>query len=99
MSDFSNGLFGCMSDFGTCIITCFLPCYTAANNKATIDERECTFCDFICTPNIYQTRNSIRAKYGYEFNPLMDCLTTWICQLCSICQHAAEIADKSGGSE
>eukprot|EP01122_Echinamoeba_exundans_P000797 TRINITY_DN1072_c0_g1_i1.p2 TRINITY_DN1072_c0_g1~~TRINITY_DN1072_c0_g1_i1.p2 ORF type:complete len:100 (-),score=23.53 TRINITY_DN1072_c0_g1_i1:117-416(-) len=97
MGDMQEGLFGCLSDFNTCILGLFIPCYVMGRTKAQLDERDCTFCDFICPPNEYQTRQSIRAKYGMQWVPFNDCLTGWICQPCFVCQDAREVRARSGG--
>eukprot|EP01121_Diplochlamys_sp_Union-15-3_P013705 TRINITY_DN428_c0_g2_i1.p1 TRINITY_DN428_c0_g2~~TRINITY_DN428_c0_g2_i1.p1 ORF type:complete len:117 (-),score=19.27 TRINITY_DN428_c0_g2_i1:50-349(-) len=97
MSDFETGLFACFNDCGICCITFFCPCFTSAKNKAAVDERDCTFCDCICYPNEYFTRQQIRAKYGFEFNPLVDCLVAMFCYGCTICQHAQELRAKGYG--
>ena len=38
MGDWQNGLFGCFSNCGVCIITYFLPCITAGRNAEAVGE-------------------------------------------------------------
>jgi Cys-rich protein (TIGR01571 family) len=97
MGDMQESLFGCLSDISTCIIGWLIPCYLAATTKAALDERECTFCDCLCAPNEYQTRQSIRAKYGMAYQPLNDCLCWSVFSSCFVCQDAREVKARGGG--
>jgi hypothetical protein len=41
---------------------CVCPMWVGALNKASLDGRECTPCDFFCGSSSYQNRQTIRAK-------------------------------------
>eukprot|EP01089_Gocevia_fonbrunei_P020040 TRINITY_DN730_c0_g1_i1.p1 TRINITY_DN730_c0_g1~~TRINITY_DN730_c0_g1_i1.p1 ORF type:complete len:119 (+),score=12.68 TRINITY_DN730_c0_g1_i1:47-358(+) len=102
MGDFEEGLCGCFSDFTSCIITYFCPFIQGAFNKAEVDGRDCTVCDFLCmcySANVgveYYTRQQIRAKFGYDYKSFVDCLLICYCTHCVICQHARELKNKAG---
>lgn len=70
---YSEGLCGCLSDIVGCkiaeilifagVLVFCLPCFPMSAAKATLDERSCTFCDFVCPTSQYQIRQTIRSKY------------------------------------
>lgn len=41
MGEWQNGLFGCFSNCGVCIITYFLPCVTAGKNAEAVGKSCC----------------------------------------------------------
>lgn len=43
MSDWQSSLFGCFDDFGLCIITYFVPCYTFGKNAEAMGD-SCLCC-------------------------------------------------------
>ena len=63
MGDWSNGLFGCFSNCGVCIITYFLPCITAGQTAEKVGESCCLygFLSILGPIGIY-TRAVIRGK-------------------------------------
>lgn len=70
MAQFQHGICGCFDDFGTCIVTYFLPCYTAGKNAEAMGENCLLFglaelcgVGFITSAII---RQKIREKYGIE---------------------------------
>ena len=70
MAQFQHGLCGCFDDIGTCIVTYFLPCYTAGKNAEGMGENcllygiaELCGVGFITSALI---RQKIREKYGIE---------------------------------
>ena len=93
---FNTNIFGCFEDIVGCALACCLPCIPAAANRANVEEREVQWADFLCCPNEYQTRQSMRNKYDMEVAPWNDCLTNWCCGACTIHQNAREIANRSG---
>ena len=43
MGEFQNGLFGCFSNCGVCIITYFVPCLTAGQTAEKVGESCCLY--------------------------------------------------------
>ncbi|KAJ6236246.1 duf614 family protein-related [Anaeramoeba flamelloides] len=91
---FNSSLLGCFSDTKICCLGIFCLPYLSSRNKADVDERDCTICDFLCCPREYFTRLQIRTKYGFEQNTVSDCITTSICLPCSTCQDARELEER-----
>eukprot|EP00698_Gefionella_okellyi_P007521 TRINITY_DN1844_c0_g1_i2.p1 TRINITY_DN1844_c0_g1~~TRINITY_DN1844_c0_g1_i2.p1 ORF type:complete len:110 (+),score=14.13 TRINITY_DN1844_c0_g1_i2:371-700(+) len=90
---FTVSLLGCCGDCNSCLMTCLCPCMQVAKNKAMVDNRECTICDYCCAaPNLeYFTRQQIRARFNLEFSTCADCLAMIYCGACVICQDSREI--------
>ena len=61
---FNTNLFGCFEDIVGCLLACCVSCVPMVANKANVDERGVQWTDFVCCPNPYQTRQSLRMKYG-----------------------------------
>jgi len=99
-NDWSTGMFGCFEDFGSCIVTCFFPCITLGQNKAMLDGREASCCDYCCamsenpTAAEYFTRQHIRNKYGFANDNCGDCCALVFCPACVICQHHRELRNR-----
>ncbi|XP_046333415.1 protein PLANT CADMIUM RESISTANCE 2-like [Haliotis rufescens] len=96
MGEWSNGLFGCFNDCGLCIITYFVPCYTAGKIAEKTGESCCTYgCLSILGPiGIYtraKTRAKVRESKGIEGEFCNDCIMHWFCGICSIIQEAQEV--------
>jgi Cys-rich protein (TIGR01571 family) len=94
---FNAPLFGCLEDCWGCLVTFLLPCCVMTSNRVRVDGRESSWCDIFCCPNPYITRQSMRAKYGYQMHPTMDCLSFIICPFCFVNQNAREISAHAGG--
>ena len=93
---FNTNIFGCFEDIVGCALACCLPCIPAAANRANVEEREVQWADFVCCPNEYQTRQTMRNKYGMEVAPWNDCVANWCCGACTVHQNTREIANRSG---
>jgi len=100
--EWKNSLFGCFSDLGSCIITCFLPCVQYGMNYEKVHHSGCCsqacvfFCLSQCCLNCCvhkDLRSDIRRKYNIE-EGCGDCLTTCFCSPCAICQEARELKDR-----
>lgn len=87
-------LFDCLSDVPGCLITYCCGCVVAGFNSARLDDRECTPCDIFA--NDYQTRQSMRGKYGMGYAPLPDFISLYCCHFCFVMQTAKELALKRG---
>ena len=46
MGEWQHGLFGCFDNFGVCIVTYFLPCYTAGKNAEAVGS-SCLLCGLV----------------------------------------------------
>jgi len=90
-TDYESTLFGCMDDIKVCLFGAFfLPCL-AACTRASVEDREAAFCDFICCPNVYHNRRLLRQKYNFpKDNQWEDCAMTCFCMPCAECQNARE---------
>ena len=93
---FNTNIFGCFEDIVGCALACCLPCIPAAANRANVEERDVQWADFMCCPNEYQTRQTMRNKYGMEIAPWNDCMATWCCRCCVVHQDTREIAERNG---
>ena len=93
----SNGLFGCFSDIGLCLITFIAPCYTQGKNAEAIGESCLTHGIFALIPllNIYchaTNRGKIREKKNIDGTFFNDLLCSLFCTPCALVQEALEIA-------
>ena len=70
MAQFQHGLCGCLDDCGTCIVTYFLPCYTAGKNAEAMGEHCLLYgLAYMCGVGFITSgliRQKIREKYGIE---------------------------------
>lgn len=102
MGEWQNGLFGCFSNCGVCIITYFLPCITAGRNAEAVGEGCFLYgCLSILGPigiwSRAKIRGKIREQKGIDGSFMMDCIMHWICGLCSLIQEANEL--NPGGAQ
>ena len=101
-NQFQHGLFGCFDNFGVCIITYFLPCYTAGKNAEAVGEN-CLLCGLVFLvpiANIFfpaQIRTKIREQKGLDGSFGMDLLLHLCCPCCSLVQEAQEVGSIGGG--
>ncbi|XP_070556399.1 uncharacterized protein [Ptychodera flava] len=92
----AHGLCGCFNDCGLCIITYFVPCYTAGKNAEAIGEG-CLLhgllylvpiVNFVCAAQI---RGKIRDQRTIEGSFVGDLLYHCCCPVCSLIQEAQEL--------
>eukprot|EP00824_Muranothrix_gubernata_P020041 TRINITY_DN40264_c0_g1_i1.p2 TRINITY_DN40264_c0_g1~~TRINITY_DN40264_c0_g1_i1.p2 ORF type:complete len:133 (-),score=27.34 TRINITY_DN40264_c0_g1_i1:98-448(-) len=97
----SSGIFDCFNDFNSCLCGLCCGCCVAAQNKAAVDDRPTTLCDYLFCPPEYFTRQQIRAKYGMEEAVCGDCMLMICCGPCALCQDARELKARraAGGSQ
>lgn len=97
----SHGLFGCLDDCGTCLVTYFCHCYTAGKNAEAVGD-SCLLCGlatFVPLANIFfmaQIRSKIREQKGIDGTFLNDILATCCCPLCMLVQSAQEVKGSPG---
>lgn len=104
MGEWQNGLFGCFSNCGTCIITYLAPCYTAGKNAEAVGEGCVLYgCLAILGPIGMYTRATIRGKIreqkGIEGGFGGDCIMAVCCGLCALVQEANEINSMGGQAQ
>ncbi|PAA46815.1 hypothetical protein BOX15_Mlig015295g2 [Macrostomum lignano] len=91
--EYHHGLFNCFEEFGTCIITWFLPCYTHGQNAKAVNQ-SCPLCGIgflflpICLAVFIRTK--IREQQNIPGNICKDCLSFIFCLPCSLVQDARE---------
>jgi Cys-rich protein (TIGR01571 family) len=94
--EFRQGLFGCFSNCGVCIITFLVPCYTEGKVAEKVGE-SCLIhallmfvpiLNLICASTI---RQKVRAQKGITGSFVGDLLAIFCCTTCAICQEAAEV--------
>ena len=89
-----EGLCGCFNDPASCLITCIAPCVQYGINQEQLDGESCVLqgllyyiaLQFGCCCLFHMgRRQALRSRYGLaeEGN---DCLVTWCCAPCAICQ-------------
>jgi len=101
-AEWSNGLFGCFSNCGLCLISYFVPCYTVGKTAEKVGE-DCLTCglvqlvpiaNLICGAKI---REKVRESKGIEGSFLGDLLAVWCCYCCAVIQAGGEV-DALGSS-
>lgn len=96
MAEWTNSIFGCFNNCGMCIITYFVPCYTAGKNAEAVGE-SCLLCGLIIVlpiANIIfpaQIRGKVREQKGIEGSFLGDIMWSFCCLPCSFIQVGQEI--------
>lgn len=93
-----NGLFGCFGNVGLCLVTYFIPCYTAGKNAQGVGDN-CLVCGLI---NIIYfpvgtvarmiVRGKIRAQNNIAGNTVSDFFLHLCCACCSLIQESSELA-------
>ena len=100
-NQWSNGLCGCFNNFGVCIVTYFVPCYTAGKNAESVGEN-CLMCgliQFVPLLNIYfraTVRGKIREQKGVEGGLVGDLLIHLCLPCCGLIQEAQEMQAVGG---
>lgn len=101
--EWKNSLCGCFSDISICLTTCFLPCVQYGLNYETVNKTNCLSegliycllggCNLGCCIHT-ELRAQIRKRYGIPESAAGDCLTTYCCASCAICQEARELKER-----
>ena len=94
----NSGICDCMSDCGSCCIVCWVPCVQYGMNAEKIENGSCALCGTVycllgecaCCLVMYQ-RGLVRTKYGIEGTTCNDCLCSFFCTWCALCQIAREV--------
>lgn len=94
-NDWQHGLFGCFDNCTICVITYFVPCYTAGKTAETVGE-SCLLCglvQLVPLANIFfgaSIRGKVRDQKGIEGSFIGDILMVWCCYCCAWAQAAQE---------
>ncbi|XP_071948152.1 uncharacterized protein [Antedon mediterranea] len=98
MGEWQHGLFGCFDNFGMCIITYFVPCYTAGKNAEKNGESCMVYgllsiLGCIGVWSMTKIRGKTRANKGIEGSYTSDCLMSLFCPICALVQEGQELED------
>ncbi|KAL6634091.1 hypothetical protein ACP70R_026762 [Stipagrostis hirtigluma subsp. patula] len=99
----STGLCDCFDDCGNCCVTCLCPCITFGQ-IAEIVDRGSTSCGASgalytlimlltgcqCVYSCFY-RSKMRAQYGLQEGPCIDCCVHCCCEHCALCQEYREL--------
>lgn len=94
----SSGVCDCFNDCSSCCCTLWCPCVQYGYNAEKLDSGSCCLCCFVtlvfnqamCCFIMYQ-RGLVRSKYGIEGGPCGDCMSSFCCGPCTLCQMAREL--------
>ncbi|XP_048772880.1 uncharacterized protein LOC125678452 [Ostrea edulis] len=94
--EWSNSLFGCFNDFGICIITYIIPCYSFGKNAEAVGESCCCCGVAYLFPVLHlvagtSIRGKVRQEKGILGSMIGDFLTVLFCPFCAIVQEAQEL--------
>jgi Cys-rich protein (TIGR01571 family) len=102
--DWEHGLCGCFGNAAVCLVTYFVPCYTAGMVADKIGD-SCIFHSLIffvpglgCFCGALE-RHKLREKHNIEGSMIGDFLAWYICPLCALVQESQEIDAISFGSK
>lgn len=92
------------NNFPLCLFACYFPCVPLAAAMASLQDRQASFADFLCAPNLFQVRQAFRYRFLRPDNPSgdpnewcgEDCFASWCCTSCGITQVVIEISKKTG---
>jgi len=100
--EWKNSLCGCFDDMGSCCLTWCCPCIQYGKNYEKVHNSGCfsqcflwcclSCCGLQCCLH-KELRSDVRQRYGLP-EGCGDCLTTWCCGPCAICQEARELKDR-----
>jgi len=96
MGEWANGLCGCFNNFGTCIITYFVPCLTAGQTAEKVGLG-CFLYGCLSTLGPVgvwsraKVRGMVRESKGIDGSFGMDCVMHMFCALCALVQEAQEM--------
>jgi Cys-rich protein (TIGR01571 family) len=102
--DWEHNLCGCFSNLGVCIVTYFVPCYTAGMVASKVGD-SCIFHSLIffvpglgCFCGALE-RDKLRDQRNIEGSMVGDCLAWYLCTACALVQEAQEVDAITFGSK
>ncbi|CAF1413073.1 unnamed protein product [Rotaria sordida] len=103
-NDWTERLFGCFDDWGTCCYGCWCtPCLFGSNAEKLDDSDCCAFCCvywllegcYLCWLPHYFKRGKLRSIYNLREDPTCgDIPATLCCGPCALCQEAREMKSR-----
>ncbi|KAK2183162.1 hypothetical protein NP493_322g02055 [Ridgeia piscesae] len=98
MGEWQHGLCSCFDNPKLCIITYFIPCYTAGKNAEAIGKNCLVWgCLSMLAPCfLAMVRSDMREQKSIEGSFLMDIVMSWFCGLCVVIQMGQEVG---GGAQ
>ena len=96
VAEWHQGLFGCFSNIGICIMSFFVPCYVHGKNAEAVGD-DCLLCGlstFVPLLNWYTltvTRGKVRDQRGIPGEILNDALVSFCCAPCTLAQESGEM--------
>jgi Cys-rich protein (TIGR01571 family) len=96
-SEFQHGLCGCFDNCCLCIVTYFVPCYTAGKVAEKVGESCCVhgllllFCPCISVFCRCSVRGKVRQARKIDGSTLGDFCVHMFCGLCALCQEGQEV--------
>ncbi|GFN95042.1 cell number regulator 13 [Plakobranchus ocellatus] len=101
MGEFQHGLCGCFDNFGLCLLTYFVPCYTFGKNAEAVGDSCCLcglayFVPIVDLVALVTVRGKIRESRNIEGGCCTDLLTIIFCHLCALVQEAQEVQAPGG---
>jgi len=102
--DWEHNLCGCFSNLAVCIITHFVPCYTAGMIASKVDDSCILHMILFMIPGVgcfcgALERNKMREKQNIEGSMVGDCLVWYICPTLALVQEATEVDAITFGSK
>jgi Cys-rich protein (TIGR01571 family) len=96
----NSGLCSFCEDFGICFQGLVCPCCLYGLNSEKLNSGSCftnCLCYIFCFPCCQEAKNRslLRQKFNLLSEPCDDCLVSWFCTSCSLCQVAREIKFQS----
>jgi len=102
MPDFQHGLFGCFGNCTICIVTTFVPCYTAGKIGEKVGDSCLVCCVLSLIPVVdcfafASLRGKVREQKGIDGGFIGDLMVSWCCPVCLLCQAAQEVSAFGSG--
>ncbi|XP_074647816.1 uncharacterized protein LOC141903551 [Tubulanus polymorphus] len=100
-NDFQHGLCGCFDNFGLCVISFFVPCYTFGKNAEAVGD-SCILCGLASLVPILncifgaKIREKVRERQNIEGTFVKDLLLFWCCAWCATVQVGQEVNHMQG---
>jgi len=94
--DWEHNLCGCFTNLGVCIVTYFVPCYTAGRVADKVGDSCICHLIFFLIPFLgcfcgALERHKLRDQNNIEGSLCGDMITFFICPLCALVQEANEV--------
>jgi Cys-rich protein (TIGR01571 family) len=93
--EFQHGVFGCFDNCTVCIITYFVPCYTAGKVAEKVGDSCLLHCILTLVPVVgivcrTLVRGKVRQQKNIAGSTIADCCVHLFCAPCALCQEAKE---------